>query len=75
MPDIMTVKSGSHWVATGPTSLFLPLTNDFSVDVAIVGGGIVGLTAATLQLIPELIAMAHVLVTTVESYKGLRLSH
>jgi hypothetical protein len=41
MADVMAAKSGSYWVATAPTSEYSPLTDDFSVDVAVVGGGIV----------------------------------
>lgn len=48
MTDIMAAKSGSYWVATAPTQQYPPLTTDLDVDVAIVGGGIVGLTAAIL---------------------------
>ncbi|MBF2009567.1 MAG: FAD-dependent oxidoreductase [Chlorogloeopsis fritschii C42_A2020_084] len=42
-------KAISYWIASTPhTSNFLSLTNDISVDVAIVGGGIAGITAAIL---------------------------
>lgn len=41
-------KSGSFWVAKGAAPAFPSLQGDLSVDVAIVGGGIVGLTAAVL---------------------------
>jgi glycine/D-amino acid oxidase-like deaminating enzyme/nitrite reductase/ring-hydroxylating ferredoxin subunit len=47
MADTMAAKPGSYWVATAPNPQFSSLTTDFSVDVVIVGGGIVGLTAAT----------------------------
>lgn len=38
----------SLWIDTTPTTNFPPLPANLAVDVAIVGGGIVGLTAATL---------------------------
>ncbi len=38
----------SLWIATTPTSSFPALDRDLSIDVAIVGGGISGLTAAYL---------------------------
>jgi glycine/D-amino acid oxidase-like deaminating enzyme len=39
----------SYWIASTPyTSNFPSLKNDISVDVAIVGGGIAGITAAML---------------------------
>lgn len=41
-------KSGSFWLTTGGAPAFLPLRGDVSVDVAIIGGGLVGLTAALL---------------------------
>lgn len=46
----MAVQSGaqSYWIATAPVTAFPPLTGDLKVDVAIIGGGIVGITAARL---------------------------
>ena len=41
MPD-------SYWVASSPETHYGPQTQDVAVDVAIVGAGITGLTAATL---------------------------
>ncbi len=41
-------SSESFWVATAPDAAFAALSGDVSVDVAIVGGGMVGLTAAAL---------------------------
>lgn len=41
-------KPASFWIDSTPTTNFPALANDISVDVAIVGGGITGLTAATL---------------------------
>jgi glycine/D-amino acid oxidase-like deaminating enzyme/nitrite reductase/ring-hydroxylating ferredoxin subunit len=38
----------SYWNATGPRSEFPPLSGDLEVDVGIVGGGIVGVTAARM---------------------------
>jgi glycine/D-amino acid oxidase-like deaminating enzyme/nitrite reductase/ring-hydroxylating ferredoxin subunit len=38
----------SYWNATAPASAFPALTGDSEVDVAIVGGGIVGVTAARI---------------------------
>ncbi len=38
----------SFWVATSPSSSYRPLGADLSVDVAVVGAGIVGITAAVL---------------------------
>ncbi len=40
--------SKSLWIATHRAPAFPPLKSDLAVDVAIVGGGITGLTAATL---------------------------
>jgi glycine/D-amino acid oxidase-like deaminating enzyme/nitrite reductase/ring-hydroxylating ferredoxin subunit len=40
--------SRSLWIATSRYPRFKPLTRDFKVDVAIVGAGITGLTAAAL---------------------------
>ena len=46
----MTVLSGagSYWIATSLTSSYPQLTGEIKADVAIVGGGIVGVTAARL---------------------------
>lgn len=41
-------KPVSLWLATTPSTNFPPLQGELQVDVAIIGGGIVGLTAATL---------------------------
>ncbi len=41
-------KPGSFWVASTPTTKYPPLPKDFMVDVAIIGGGIVGITTAFL---------------------------
>jgi glycine/D-amino acid oxidase-like deaminating enzyme/nitrite reductase/ring-hydroxylating ferredoxin subunit len=38
----------SLWVATSPCTAYPPLSGDIHADVAVVGGGITGLTAATL---------------------------
>ncbi|WP_159790347.1 FAD-dependent oxidoreductase [Sodalinema gerasimenkoae] len=43
-----TGKSASFWIDSTPTSTFSPFINNLVVDVAIVGAGIAGLTAATL---------------------------
>jgi glycine/D-amino acid oxidase-like deaminating enzyme/nitrite reductase/ring-hydroxylating ferredoxin subunit len=44
----MASRTESLWRATHPLSGFAPLDRDLAVDVAIVGGGISGLTAATI---------------------------
>lgn len=47
----MNAISGSHssyWIDSTPDALFPPLASDITVDVAIVGGGIAGLTAGAL---------------------------
>ena len=41
-------RSRSLWIATAPGRPFPRLREDVEVDVAIVGGGITGLTAALL---------------------------
>ncbi|MBW3593500.1 MAG: FAD-binding oxidoreductase, partial [Actinobacteria bacterium] len=38
----------SYWVRTAPTPGYAPLEDDLSVDVAVIGGGIVGITTAYL---------------------------
>jgi glycine/D-amino acid oxidase-like deaminating enzyme/nitrite reductase/ring-hydroxylating ferredoxin subunit len=48
MTDVMSAKSGAYWIATASHPPFQPLTGEPSVDVAIIGGGIVGITAAAL---------------------------
>ena len=42
-------KPASLWVETSPPTAYPPLEENVSVDVAVLGGGIAGLTAA-LQL-------------------------
>ena len=45
----LTGKAESYWVATvGDVPAYHPLDGDLDVDVAVIGGGIVGLTAAEL---------------------------
>ena len=47
----MTNLSGKHasfWIDSTPATIYPSLENRVTVDVAIIGGGIVGLTAATL---------------------------
>src|SRR5687768_4113442 len=39
-------KSRSLWIATAPGPTYPPLAGDLAVDVAIVGAGITGITAA-----------------------------
>lgn len=41
-------KHASFWIDSNPTNTYPSLENRVTVDVAIIGGGIVGLTAATL---------------------------
>ena len=38
----------SFWLGTTPETSYPPLTGDVAVDVAVIGGGIAGITAATL---------------------------
>lgn len=45
---IVPDRHRSLWLATTPSTDYPPLEGDVSVDVAIIGGGIVGLTVATL---------------------------
>ena len=47
MPNL-SGKHISYWIDSTPTANFPPLSNNLSVDVAIVGAGIAGITAATL---------------------------
>ena len=44
--DTPSDETESLWIDTTPETSFAPLDGDRSVDVAVVGGGIVGLTAA-----------------------------
>ena len=44
----MEGRLGSYWLETAPRRRYPPLLAEQSVDVAIVGGGIVGLTTAWL---------------------------
>ncbi len=44
----MPGQTESYWVASEPGPDFLPQAEDVAVDVAVVGGGIVGIVAATL---------------------------
>lgn len=46
MADEPQGRRGSYWIATGPETGFAALAGGAGVDVAIIGGGIVGLTAA-----------------------------
>src|SRR3546814_13459549 len=41
-------RSRSYWIDMTPTTAYPPLQGDVAVDVAVVGGGLVGLTAALL---------------------------
>lgn len=43
---ILPGRAESYWMATTPESSYPPLSGDTRVDVAILGGGIVGITAA-----------------------------
>ena len=45
---ILPGRAESYWMATTPESNYPPLSGDISVDVAILGGGIVGITSAFL---------------------------
>ncbi len=44
----MPAKNESLWVATTPQTHYPPLDKDLTVDVAIIGGGITGITSALL---------------------------
>ncbi|MDX6355829.1 MAG: hypothetical protein QOF98_2732 [Streptomyces sp.] len=48
MPNLEDLPGAdeSYWVRTTDTSRFAPLTDDLTVDVAVVGGGIAGLSTA-----------------------------
>ena len=43
-----TSESESLWLATAPSTSYPPLARDINVDVAVLGGGIAGLTTAAL---------------------------
>ncbi len=45
-PSRVPDESSSPWIETQPAPRFAPLAQDIEVDVAIVGGGITGITAA-----------------------------
>ncbi|MGB9928858.1 MAG: FAD-dependent oxidoreductase [Methanosarcina sp.] len=45
---ILPGRAESYWMATTPKSMYPPLSGDLRVDVAILGGGIVGITTAYL---------------------------
>ena len=45
---ILPGRAESYWMATTPESNYPPLSGDIRVDVAILGGGIVGITSAFL---------------------------
>ena len=44
----MTIRHESYWITTAPATRFPSLSGDLEVDVAIIGGGIVGATTARL---------------------------
>jgi len=46
-------RAEAYWAATAPATDFPRLAGDIDVDVAIVGGGIVGITAARLLSLIE----------------------
>ncbi len=48
MPDTFAEKHLSFWIDTTPRTNYPPMPGDGSVDVAVLGGGITGLTAAVL---------------------------
>jgi hypothetical protein len=45
---VLPGKAESYWIATTPESSYPPISGDTHVDVAILGGGIVGITTAYL---------------------------
>ena len=45
---ILPGRAESYWLATTPESSYPPLSGDIHIDVAILGGGIVGITTAFL---------------------------
>jgi len=45
---ILPGRAESYWLASTPDSKYSPLPGDIHVDVAIIGGGIVGITSAFL---------------------------
>lgn len=46
MPAVLPGRPESYWMDTTPSTSWEPLTGDTRVDVAVIGGGIAGLTAA-----------------------------
>jgi glycine/D-amino acid oxidase-like deaminating enzyme/nitrite reductase/ring-hydroxylating ferredoxin subunit len=48
MPPATTSESQSLWLATAPETAYPSLAGELAVDVAVLGGGIAGLTAALL---------------------------
>ncbi len=48
MSEVPQNAQVSMWIATTPETAYPPLNERFRVDVAVVGGGITGLTAALL---------------------------
>lgn len=48
MPDITPGKHLSYWIDTTPRTNYPAMKEDIAVDVAVLGGGITGLTAAAL---------------------------
>ncbi len=48
MMDTTSARRASFWIETTPRTSFPPLQGSITVDVAVLGGGITGLTAAVL---------------------------
>ena len=48
MNDILSTPSSYYWVDHGPASDYSPLRGEVSAEVAVIGAGMVGLTAALL---------------------------
>ena len=46
MPEVLPGKPESYWMDSTPATAWPPLADDLRVDVAMIGGGIAGLTAA-----------------------------